>query len=50
LREIDIRINDKIIEALLRSGRLQWHQKADELAMRKALSKLLADLAEGRAW
>jgi len=50
MMEVKVKIDDRIMQALLRSGRLQWHQQADDLAIRKALTQLIDDLANGQAW
>ena len=47
--QCDIKINDDIMKKLIATGRLQWHQQADGLAISQALTKLLADMAEGKA-
>jgi hypothetical protein len=45
--EVFVKIDEKIMQALLRSGRLQWHQRADDLAIQKALKQLIDDLVHG---
>jgi hypothetical protein len=44
---LKIDINQRILKALVASGRLRWSQQADRLAIGKAIDKLMQDIVAG---
>lgn len=48
LMEIEVKVDERMMAALIGSGRLQFHQRADDLAVKKAIARLIDDLVEGK--